>query len=452
MDCKKILNINKIKIFFFINKKLFPKDFNLKKFNYITQNFKVDKKIICMPDLNFKAKNFIPTGVNIPIINSINPILLSSNINDSIGSLKLKNNKNLDKRAIKKIFITLKKRIKIFRSTKNQISVPSFKSYLKYGVKNIYLKWGFLKKEIERIESNGSEKLDMNIEKILKNIKKKKIESLPSYVPRDGILNRGMRNIGVLDGTSHFIELFRVNKILKKKDCKYLNVELGDYFFLVHAGSGDVGRYFHHHFLDKKINNIDPKTTKGKLVKNSYLAAINYGFVNRLYIYKNIKETIFKVLKTQEIEIFSDLPHDYLEIEKKTKTIFHRKGVVRLKSKKEFKKNNSWFKTGTPYVLPSNPSGDAYLMIGRNGSKESLYSLNHGMGRTLSKKEAEKKIKSFKFNKETMHYQMFRYKKDKINTQSPEAFKDTNSILKIIKKNKLADNIAILKSVASLKA
>ena len=62
------------------------------------------------------------------------------------------------------------------------------------------------------------EKLDMNIEKILNNIKKKKIESLPSYVPRDGIINRGMRNIGVLDGTSHFIELFRVNKILKKRN------------------------------------------------------------------------------------------------------------------------------------------------------------------------------------------------------------------------------------------
>jgi hypothetical protein len=47
---------------------------------------------------------------------------------------------------------------------------------------------------------------------------------------------------------------------------------------------------------------------------------------------------------------------------------------------------------------------------------------------------------------------MFRYYKDDLRTQSPKAFKDTKNILNAINSNKLADNIAVLESVAVLKA
>ena len=57
-------------------------------------------------DLNFKSKNFIPSGVNIPIKNKICPLILSSNINDSIGAIHVKNEKKISNKEIK-IFFTL---------------------------------------------------------------------------------------------------------------------------------------------------------------------------------------------------------------------------------------------------------------------------------------------------------------------------------------------------------
>lgn len=448
------IKIKGVKILLFLSKKLIPKNFDLDRFKKIVQEFEVFKKIICLPDLNFKSKNFIPSGVNIPIKNKICPLILSSNINDSIGAIHVKNEKKISNKEIKDIFHSLKKEIVIFRRNKNVISKKkTLENYLDFGVKKVYKLWGFSKTDITRIENFGYERLDFRSKDLLKIIDQSKIKFLPKYIPSDGIYNRGFKNIGILDGTSHFIELFKVKKIKKKKDCKYLNISSNDLFFLIHAGSGDIGRIFHHYVLEKNVNNVIPHSKLGKLIKNFYLAASNYGFVNRLYIYKKIKKAISSNIQSQKVNIFSDLPHDYLDIDKKNKIFYHKKGVVKILPKSKFSSKNRWSKTGTPYILPSHPGGDAYLMINKKGNNLSSFSLNHGMGRVLSKEEAGKKIKSFKikpFKNKT--FQMFRYYKDNINTQSPKSFKNEKIILKSIKDNKLAENIAVFESLATLKA
>ena len=216
----KVIKIKNISINFFLNKKLFPKNFSLEKFKFIIDNFRVKKKIVCMPDLNFKAKNFIPTGVNVPTIDSINPLLLSSNINDSIGAIKVRTEREIKKKDIKIIFNFLRKNISIFRRKKNIINKKEFIDFLENGVKNIYKKWNFTNQDINCIENRGKRKLNINTKTIIEIIGKKKIKSLPNYIPNDGLISRGLKNIGVLDGTSHFIELFRVMDLKKKKIVK----------------------------------------------------------------------------------------------------------------------------------------------------------------------------------------------------------------------------------------
>ena len=108
-------------------------------------------------------------------------------------------------------------------------------------------------------------------------------------------------------------------------------------------------------------------------------------------------------------------------------------------------------KSQQDFLLPNIEDGTIKL-IGATTENPS-FSLNHGMGRVLSKEEAGKKIKSFKIKSfKNRTFQMFRYYKDNINTQSPKSFKNEKIILKSIKDNKLADNIAVFESLATLKA
>ena len=107
------------KIYFFLDRKLLPKNFDIKRFKTIFNKLKVKKIIYCMPDLNFKSKNFIPSGVSVPLKKSISPILLTPN-NDSIGSLHFKLRKKLEKNQLKKIIKSLKK-ISLYTEEINQI-------------------------------------------------------------------------------------------------------------------------------------------------------------------------------------------------------------------------------------------------------------------------------------------------------------------------------------------
>ena len=232
------------------------------------------------------------------------------------GAIHVKNEKKISTRN-KRYFSLFKNEIAIFRRNKDVVSKKkTLENYLDFGVKKIYKLWGFTKADINRIENFGYERLDFRSKDLLKIIDQSKIKFLPKYIPSDGIYKRGFRNIGILDGTSHFIELFKVKKIKKKKDCKYLNISSNDLFFLIHAGSGDIGRIFHHYVLEKNVNNVNPHSKLGKLIKNFYLAASNYGFeIGCIFI--KIKKAISSNMQNLKGNIFSDLPHDYLDIDKK---------------------------------------------------------------------------------------------------------------------------------------
>ena len=82
-----IKTYKKIKTFFFLDKKLYPEKFSFKKFRLIIDKYSIYKKIICLPDLDFKIKNFVPSGVVIPTKKYFSPELLGPN-NDSMLAIK----------------------------------------------------------------------------------------------------------------------------------------------------------------------------------------------------------------------------------------------------------------------------------------------------------------------------------------------------------------------------
>ena len=297
MFIKKILNKKKRdnKIYFF-KQKIITKNFDIKRFKTIFQKLKVKKIIYCMPDLNFKSKNFIPSGVSVPLKKSISPILLTPN-NDSIGSLHFKLGRKLEKRELYEILRSLKKNIAIYRRNKPIISSNNAKVILKYGCKKIYRKWGFKHNDISSVYNKGSHKLNVSLKNLLKYFSNKKSKSMPKYIKEKNLLSAAKKNLGILDGSSHFIEFFKVKKIIKKDLCRNLNIDESSFFSLVHAGSGDVGRIIHHNILDLKKDSFIIQEGHANFYYEAYKAASNYAFSNRLYIYKIIKKSLIKFNK-----------------------------------------------------------------------------------------------------------------------------------------------------------
>ena len=448
MFVKKILN-KKNKLFFFLDKKLIPKNFEIKRFKTIFSKLNVKNNIYCMPDLNFKSKNFIPSGVSVPLKQSISPMLLTPN-NDGIGSLHFKFSENIKKDNLKDILSYLKKNIAIYRRKTFNISDNEAKKILKHGIKKFYKKWGFTEGDSKSIYNHGNENLKVNINKLIQFFSKKKSKSIPFYVKEYDLLKAAKKNLGVLDGSSHFIEFFKVKKIVETNLCKKLNIDKESFFALIHAGPGDVGRIIHHNILDLGKDNFAISKNSTNFFFEAYKAASNYAFANRLFIYRTIRKSLKKFCNYSFFEVFSDLPHDYIYREKET--YFHNKGVIKM-LKKNFclKKKYRWIATGSPYILPTYPGGDAFIFLPTENSK-SQGLMSHGIGRALDKSAASKKFKKHDIGQKNKDFLLYRYNKDDLNSQSPKSFKNSNLILDSIKKNNLAKNICLLSSIGTLKA
>lgn len=109
-------NINEIANFF-LDKKLLANDISIEKLFEIKKKFKLYGKIACFPDLNFKIKNYVPSGTAIKIKNEFAPILLG-NSNDAISIIKISLNNKIKNSDIDYIFKNLKKK-SLFLEEKN---------------------------------------------------------------------------------------------------------------------------------------------------------------------------------------------------------------------------------------------------------------------------------------------------------------------------------------------
>mgnify|MGYP001168237788 CR=1 FL=1 len=447
-------NVNSTEILLYLNEELLPSDSSLEKLDYMAKKFDIYKRIIGLPDLHFKDKNFVPSGMTIPLKKYFSPMLLGPN-NDGMGSLKFRVASNsLNDESIDKIFIELKNRIQMFRRKKDIIKESTLRNIFHNGISDLITEWGFDRKDLLKFEDDGCA-FNFNLDEDVKSFfPKDRPSNLPDFIPGHEIYERGGKCIGVLDGTSHFIELFKVDKKINQQQSKALGITENDYFFLIHAGAGDICITSHRAYLGENNNKYYTESEIGNRALKSFFVSANYGFANRLYIYKTIKNVIEETLSDLEnVDIFSDIPHDYLEAYEDQKLFIHRKGAAKLFPSNYFTKDHIWSKTGTPYLFPSCVGGDAFIITNKDGNKNTFNTVSHGAGRLIRKERAINLYKNNNFNNNLKHkIKLFRYGVDQIEGQNPLAFKDIDLIIKTFQKFNLADPIIKLKPLASLKA
>lgn len=446
--------IKDVKAILYLSHELFPNDNSLEKLNTICQHFPIYKRLIGLPDLHFKIKNFMPSGMTIPLKNSFSTRLLGPN-NDGMGALKIRCSKPVSKKDIEQIFTALKEKVTMFRRREDCVSTSVLEDILCSGLNNIITDWGFKKSDLEAFEDAGQCKAFNDISEIEKSFPNTRPENLPPFVPEHKLLSAGKKNLGVLDGTSHFIEFFKVDKNIKNNVASELDIAKEDYFFLIHAGSGDPGIIAHRAWLTEDNTLYSLQEEQGQMAFNAFAAAANFGYANRLFIYKIIKEVLQTHLPQMEsFEIFSDCPHDYLQKETidETDVFTHRKGSVLLNPASYYAFSHPWNNTGTPYLFPSTVGGDAYIVHNAKGNSTAFNTVSHGAGRLIKKDAAIEKYADSDFESALKNeIMLFRYGVDTIEGQNPLAFKDIDVIMQLFKQFKLAQPISKLLPIASLK-
>lgn len=197
--------------------------------------------------------------------------------------------------------------------------------------------------------------------------------------------NKG--GLGDLGGGNHFIDAM-------------LPYDEDDLFFLIHTGSR------------QESGIVDDLIESPAAFDREFQRVVKWAEENR--------ETVQSTLETimGSTELILDLPHNTFE--KLDNATIIRKGSVKLLP-------------GDHAIIPSHMASDASLVVATPRIEETLYSMSHGTGRTMSRGNAKEAALSYDFEalQKRLLFPSF-LNPASLNTEGPFAYRDLDDCLDLI--------------------
>lgn len=278
-----------------------------------------------------------------------------------------------------------------------------------------------------------------------------------------GVPERGLHQLGTLGGGNHFIELQR--GVERDEDPR--DERGGRLFVQIHTGSRGFGHGLATNYFDlaraerpELGANIDlgfflPGSPHYRGYLNAVGAGANFAIINRLIIFEQVAESFRKVFG-QDLELVYELSHNFVQQELHPEfgaVWVHRKGATRaFPAQHPVLAGTPFQDTGHPVLVPGSNRDESFILRPLANAASSLYSLNHGAGRRMSRGEALRNLDQAKVN------DSYRRAKILVNDDGPvpldesgACYKRSNEVLQAIVDAGLAEIQVRLWPLSSIK-
>lgn len=190
--------------------------------------------------------------------------------------------------------------------------------------------------------------------------------------------------------------------------------------------------------------------------RNAVAAGANFAIANRLIIMEQVSRAFHRVFG-EEPEMLYEISHNLVQEEPRVSgegTVWvHRKGATRaLPAGHPLLAGTRWAETGHPILIPGSMGDTSYILYARPGAARSLYSVNHGCGRRLSRSAARSLFSQQSVNEE------MRARNVLVNAggdvpvdESPGCYKPASLVIEAVVSAGLAEVACVLTPIASLK-
>lgn len=267
---------------------------------------------------------------------------------------------------------------------------------------------------------------------------------------------RGLSQVGTLGSGNHFVEIQVVEKAFGGFDLKK-----GQVLVMIHTGSRGLGhqnctdylqvarkamRRYNISLPDSNLASIPLRSDEGQRFLGAMRAAINYAFCNRQALTHYVRQAWKGVQGSSDLKLLYDVNHNTAKIEEyeiegqMKKLCVHRKGATR-----SF--------PGQPVLVPGSMGTSSYIMVGKEKSEESFYSVCHGAGRTMSRTQARKKVSGSRLVKDLKGKGIIVKSRSHkgLAEEAPLAYKDVGQVVDVIEGAGLAGKVAKLRPLAVMK-
>ncbi len=270
---------------------------------------------------------------------------------------------------------------------------------------------------------------------------------------------RGADQVGTLGSGNHFLEIQEVKEIFP--GAEEMGIFKGQVMIMVHSGSRGLG----HQVASEHINTMKGKmkehgisipdkelvcapflSKEGENYQKALSGAMNYAFANRHMIGHFISKAWTEVFGEERLEMVYDVAHNTVKMEEHQgkKLLVHRKGATRALPPGSEKIPERYKKIGQPVIIPGSMGTSSYLLLGRKEGEDTFYSVSHGAGRKMSRKEATRKAERRDIRKELAlkGINVKAFSKRGVAEEAPFAYKNIDAIIEVVCNAGLARRVA----------
>lgn len=287
---------------------------------------------------------------------------------------------------------------------------------------------------------------------------------------------RGSDQLGTLGSGNHFCELQKVDKIFDQEVATKFGLELNQVVIMIHTGSRGLGHQVCTDWLrimnakipgwgiklpDRELACAPINTPEGKGYFGAMYAAANFAVCNHQMITCLVRKVWDKIFgkKSQGLKLLYSIAHNIAKIEeheidgKKIKLVVHRKGATRAFPPGHPELLDDYKETGQPVLIPGSMGTASHVLAGTKKGKESFFSVCHGAGRTMSRRQAKRQVWGSDLIKQLAEKGIIIKCSSPagIAEEAPIAYKDVDRVVEVVAKAGLAKKVARVIPLAVIK-
>ncbi len=295
----------------------------------------------------------------------------------------------------------------------------------------------------------------------------------------DRAKKRGAPQLGSLGSGNHFLEIQKVAEIHDEEAAKRMGLEKDQVTILTHCGSRGFGHQVCSDYLrvseqalkkydislpDRELACVPNSSEEGESYRKAMVAALNFAWSNRQMITHWTRKSFERVFKQSEsdleMNLVYDVAHNIAKVEKHNvdgklrSVVVHRKGATRAFPANRDEVPSKYRDLGQPIFIPGSMGTASWVLLGQPNSMNLTFgSTAHGAGRTMSRSKArrnytESQVKKYLSDKGIIVKSLTR---DGIVEETPQAYKDVDSIVNVSHELKIATKVAKLVPIGVIK-
>jgi tRNA-splicing ligase RtcB len=198
---------------------------------------------------------------------------------------------------------------------------------------------------------------------------------------------------------------------------------------------------------------FDAGSRMGRAYWNHHNMAANFAIANRLLIGEAVCRALEDVFGGTA-KVFYEISHNLIqeEGERGSKRFVHRKGATRaFPAGHHALEGTKWEKTGHPILIPGSMQTGSAILYASEGANKSIYSVNHGSGRLMSRSEAKRRLNQKDVNESMESQDILINTRNVPIDESGPCYKDLDQVLNVVEVAGLAKVAKRLRPVAVIK-